>query len=365
MRRALVALAAGLCLAGMLLAGCVTRTENRPPTAVFSASSNAVNVGQQVIFDAQNSTDRDGKIVRYNWDFGDSGQDMGVSVVHSFSPGGNYTVTLTVTDNEGKKDRANMTIHINEYPKARIGCSATAAKVLAPVSFSASNSTDPDGAIASCLWDFGDGTNITGMQVGHVYQDTGTFTVNLTVTDDFGARNSNSIDISIILRNFTVIWALVPGTIPAISDHSQENTTANKTVSLDAPNMTLVSFRLTWRDDIPHWLLGAYNDDFGLKVVDPANNTQALRDMAGNITLNFSLAVTPSPFSVSARTEADAMAQVGGKFSKNVGVGDWLVTVILGEAGGAQEITGMDLDTGNNWKLDVTYYQYEMAVTEN
>lgn len=358
-------LVAGLSVAGLLLAGCLTRQENRPPTAVFSASSNAVNVGQQVIFDASNSTDRDGKIVRYIWDFGDSAQDMGVSVVHAFCSGGNYTVILTVTDNEGKKDRANMTVHVNEYPRARIDCSVTEARVLAPVAFSAQNSSDPDGTVTACFWDFGDGSNTTGAQVSHVYQDTGTFLVNLTVTDDFGARSSNSMEVTVILRNYTVSWSLVPGTIPQISDHSQENSTVNKTVALAYLNMTMVSFRMTWRDDIPHWLLGAYNDDFGLNVVDPVNNTQALRNMGGNITLNFSLAEAPSSFSLSARTEADAMAQVGGKYTKEVGVGDWLVSVILGEAGGAQDITGTDLDTGNNWKLDVTYYQYEMSVTES
>ena len=137
MRRALLVLAAVIVVAGTLISGCLTKTENRAPTAVFSASSNAVNAGQQVIFDAGNSTDRDGKIIRYNWDFGDSAQDMGVSVIHGYSSGGNYTVTLTVTDNEGKKDRANMTVHVNEYPKARLDCSAREAKVLAPVAFSA------------------------------------------------------------------------------------------------------------------------------------------------------------------------------------------------------------------------------------
>jgi hypothetical protein len=56
---------------------------------------------------------------------------------------------------------------------------------------------------------------------------------------------------------------------------------------------------------------------------------------------------------------------VGDKYTKDIGVGDWLVSVVLGEAGGAQEITGTDLDTGNNWKLDVFYFQYEMVVTES
>ena len=364
MKRTSVIVVIAIAMAGLLLSGCVSRSENRPPTAVFSTSSSAINVGQQVIFDGQNATDRDGKIVRYHWDFGDSTEDLGVSVVHVFGAGGNYTVTLTVTDNDGKKDRANATVRVNEYPKARIDCSAREAKVLAPVSFSAQNSTDPDGRIVSCLWDFGDGVNMTGMQVSHAFQDTGTYSVNLTVTDDFCAPNRNSMDVTVVMRSFSISWSIVPSSVPQQSDHSGENTTVNKTVALPYDNMTLAAFRLSWKDDIPHWVLGAYNDDFSLKVVDPGNNTQMLRDMAGNITLNFSLAEPPAPIFLNARTEVEARAQVGGKYSKDVGAGSWNVSVILGEAKGAQQITGTDLDTGNNWKLDVTYYRYEMVVTE-
>lgn len=364
MKRKFAMLAAALAVAGLLLSGCVTKTENRPPTAVFRPSSNAVNVGQQVIFDAQNSTDRDGKIIRYHWDFGDSTEDLGVSVVHVFGAGGNYTVMLTVTDNDGKKDRANVTIHVNEYPKARIDLSTNEAKVLAPVGFSARNSTDADGSIAACLWDFGDAVNATGMQISHSYQDTGTFTINLTVTDDFGAKNSRSVDVQVVLRSFEISWALVPCSLPQVSDISKENTTVNKTIPLPFANMTRAEFRMTWRDDIPHWLIGAYNDDFSLMVGDPVNNTQLVRDMAGNITINFSLAEPPAPILLDARTEAEAQAQVGDKYTKQVGAGIWNVSVMLGEAGGAQEVTGNDLDTGNSWKLDVTYFQYQLVVTE-
>ena len=358
------ATALAVALAGLAISGCITPAENRSPTAVFVASPTAVNVGQQVVFDAQNSTDRDGKITRYHWDFGDLTEDSGVSVVHVYRQGGNYTAILTVTDNGGKKDRSNVTIHVNEYPKAKLDLSTPEAKVLAPVGFSAHNSTDADGTIAACRWEFGDGTNGTGMQTTHAYQEPGTFTVNLTVTDDFGACDSRSTDITVVLRTFSITWEIVPGSAPQISDYSQENTTINKSVPLAFTNMTGTEFRLSWRDDIPHLLLGAYNDEFGMMVVDPDNNTQFLESLGGNITLNFTLADPPAELTITARTEAEAEAQVGSKYLKFVGTGTWNVSVVLGEAGGAQGILPNDLDLGNNWKLDVTYYQYELRVTE-
>jgi hypothetical protein len=99
-------------------------------------------------------------------------------------------------------------------------------------------------------------------------------------------------------------------------------------------------------------------------VVDPDNNTQFLESLGGNITLNFTLADPPAELTITARTEAEAAAQVGSKYLKFVGTGTWNVSVILGEAGGAQGILPNDLDLGNSWKLDVIYYQYELRVTE-
>jgi Tol biopolymer transport system component len=71
--------------------------------------------------------------------------------------------------------------------------------VASPVSFNASASYDPDGAIISYNWDFGDGINGTGVTPVHKYSTyrwNGTayqpFTVNLTVTDNGGMKNSTS-----------------------------------------------------------------------------------------------------------------------------------------------------------------------------
>jgi hypothetical protein len=68
-----------------------------------------------------------------------------------------------------------------------------------PVQFNGSASYDPDGVIISYDWEFGDGTNVTGVTPVHKYSThrwNGTvyqpFTVNLTVTDNAGMTNRKS-----------------------------------------------------------------------------------------------------------------------------------------------------------------------------
>ena len=60
-----------------------------------------------------------------------------------------------------------------------------------------SGSADPDGAIASYAWTFGDGGTATGATASHTYAASGTYTVGLTVTDDDGATNSTSQQVTV------------------------------------------------------------------------------------------------------------------------------------------------------------------------
>jgi chitodextrinase len=64
------------------------------------------------------------------------------------------------------------------------------------ISVDGSNSIDPDGAIVTYEWDFGDGNTATGPSAGHRYDDYDTtFTVTLTVTDAEGATGVFSADV--------------------------------------------------------------------------------------------------------------------------------------------------------------------------
>jgi glucose/arabinose dehydrogenase len=70
-----------------------------PPTASFTATPNPVDVGVAVAFDASASSDPDGTIVSYAWDFGDFATGTGVTTSHAYTGPGTYTVVLNVTDN--------------------------------------------------------------------------------------------------------------------------------------------------------------------------------------------------------------------------------------------------------------------------
>ncbi len=80
----------------------VTITPNQPPLASFTADAE-VEAGSPVAFDASASTDPDGTVARYEWDFGDGTglADGGPTPTHAYATAGNYEVTLTLTDNEG------------------------------------------------------------------------------------------------------------------------------------------------------------------------------------------------------------------------------------------------------------------------
>ena len=66
-----------------------------------------------------------------------------------------------------------------------------------------SSAADPDGSIASYSWNFGDGQTSVQPSPSHVYQTPGTFTAQLTVTDNGGATASASVTITVTGANPT------------------------------------------------------------------------------------------------------------------------------------------------------------------
>ena len=86
----------------------------RPPMASFVYSPSAVAVNEETRFDASQSYDTDGEIVQYQWHFGDGNTASGQVVSHTYSAAENYTVTLTVTDNDGASSTYSTVIQAAE-----------------------------------------------------------------------------------------------------------------------------------------------------------------------------------------------------------------------------------------------------------
>jgi len=82
---------------------------NRPPAAMFTESAETVYGGELITFNATASFDPDGTIASYYWDFGDGTNKTGPVANHIYFSSGDFTVTLTVADNDGAFSSAEST----------------------------------------------------------------------------------------------------------------------------------------------------------------------------------------------------------------------------------------------------------------
>lgn len=82
------------------------------PQAQFTVDDYNPEVGQTITFDARMSTDSDGEIVRYSWNFGDEKTSEGMTTTHSYSAPDEYIVILTVVDDNGLTHSNSTTITV-------------------------------------------------------------------------------------------------------------------------------------------------------------------------------------------------------------------------------------------------------------
>lgn len=181
----------------------ITVTPNQAPTAAASANPLTAKVGTAVAFDGSGSSDPDGTVASYAWDFDDGDSSSAVSPPHTFTTVGTYDVALTVTDDDGATDTATLTVTVvpNQAPSAAISANPQTGAYPLLVSFDSSASVDPDGTIASTAWNFGDGGTSSDPAPDHTYNSAGTFTATLTVTDDNGAAGTASVTITVVQDN--------------------------------------------------------------------------------------------------------------------------------------------------------------------
>ncbi len=169
----------------------LTLPANQQPNANAGGPYSATTA-TPVQFNGSASSDPDGTISNYAWNFGDGSTASGVSPTHAYATAGNYTATLTVTDNLGATHSATAAVAIgNSPPIANAGGSYTGETNVA-ISLNGSNSSDSDGTITSYSWNFGDGTTGTGVAPSHVYSSPNIYSASLTVTDNNGGQHTAS-----------------------------------------------------------------------------------------------------------------------------------------------------------------------------
>ncbi|MEA4944772.1 MAG: PKD domain-containing protein [Propionicimonas sp.] len=160
---------------------------NQPPVAAFEVTQNDLAVS----VDASGSSDPDGSVTGYQWNFGDGTTASDVTAGHSYAAPGSYTITLTVTDNQGATGTTSRSVTVTAANVTPVAAFAATVDALT-VAVDGSGSSDPDGTITGYQWTFGDGSTATGATASHSYATAGTFTITLTVTDNRGGTDSTS-----------------------------------------------------------------------------------------------------------------------------------------------------------------------------
>ena len=174
--------------------------KNRKPNARFVASDYQTMTGEDITFDANASSDFEGKIKNYKWKFGNGKDSTASKVNHSYAKPGDYKVSLQVKDNEGSSDKLSRTISVqnkNKPPKAKIRVSQKKIGLGQNIQLDASKSSD-DGAIRNYNWLINGEKYLNGKKVEHKFSSTGTKKVQLSVVDYNGEQEETTSSIEVV-----------------------------------------------------------------------------------------------------------------------------------------------------------------------
>ena len=169
------------------------------PPFIYALNCPTGNVvtGTEAAFEALTNSDVATAPVEMRWDYGDNNTGMGASTVHTFTSDGTHTVTFSMMNEAGM---VTESCDVTVVAPAEI-VTATADKMTVSicdddpsVSFSANTrGTAP----LSYSWDFGDGNASTDATPSHTYENVGSYTVTVTVTNMAGSDSqSMTIDVN-------------------------------------------------------------------------------------------------------------------------------------------------------------------------
>ncbi|POH60676.1 PKD domain-containing protein [Arthrobacter glacialis] len=175
--------------------GSVIPPPNQAPTAAFASTC----TGLACSFNGAGSTDSDGTVAGYAWTSSDGGTGTGATFARTFAAPGTYTVTLTVTDDDGATGTVSHDVTVAQLPPPNVApvASFTSDCTFLACTFDGSGSSDSDGTVSSYAWVLPAGATATGAVTTYTFAAAGTYPVNLTVTDNQGATGAITTNVTV------------------------------------------------------------------------------------------------------------------------------------------------------------------------
>jgi PKD repeat protein len=178
--------------------------ENKKPIADASAGEPYHGfINSEIVFDGSRSSDRDGNITKWQWDFGDENNGTGKTILHTYTKAGTYVVNLTVTDNEGATNTYTTQCIISQKtnrPPTKPSITGTIKGTINTVYEYTVSSRDADNDMVKYTFDWGESSSKSqssefmpsgkSYKMNHSWTTPGQYVLIVTVTD--GQTESNS-----------------------------------------------------------------------------------------------------------------------------------------------------------------------------
>jgi PKD repeat protein len=176
----------------------ITVYRNIEPMAAFSYESPARPKPGQLISFIDESSDEDGEITAWKWNFGDGNTSNAQHPKHAYTADGLYIIRLVVTDNLGVKRAKEelITVHENLSPEPEYSWQPPSPNMWEEILF-IDHSKDPDGLITVWQWDFGDGFSCVEQSPSYRYAVPGSYEVTLRVFDDYGTAQEKKQQLTV------------------------------------------------------------------------------------------------------------------------------------------------------------------------
>ena len=366
-----------------LFAGCLEALDTTvDPRATLEAYPTLIQEGDMVTLDARDSSPVEGVITGYTWDFGDgtTAETVIGFTSHTYLAYGQYTVRITVTNDQGGADDAIATIVVNGAPVIDLSMPTTVRAGDAAL-LDASSSYDPEGNPLAYSWDLnaredsdgdGDPANDADATTDTVLLDTsvsGLIYGMLHVDDGAGATAFEPFEVNVTARTFQVTW--ITETYEVSWDeylNQGESWTGNMTPS-ETGRVLSFSAILELDQDVapPH-------DNFTLALnIAEDNYNRRVATEPGNYSTNEPARAELSEDGLNERSEdgmytadsADELLELLLSSQDNSkGTGTWVWTVVARQSDPDALIGELDPDPGNDWTLTVEVLVMRPKLTE-